>query len=74
MAEIIQFPKYRNLKDGLNSQSCLEQAKNLNLKDVVVAGYTQEGNFFFSASENITNESSLFLLEIAKLHIFKNVK
>lgn len=66
MSEVIQL---RVLRDNLPVEACLNQARNMNLKEVLVVGWTQDGKLFFSASENLTNEGSLWLAESAKNQI-----
>lgn len=70
---ILQFPTNKVLRDNLKTDSCLDQAKIIGLEDVVIVGFTKDGKFFFSASEDVTNERSLYLLESGKKYIFEEL-
>lgn len=69
---IVQFPSEKALRDNLPVNDCLNQAKVLNLDSCVVLGFMpgENGRFFFSASKDVTNESTLFLLKCAEKHLF----
>lgn len=69
---ILKFPSEKTLRDNLPVSDCLDQAKRLGLSSVVIMGYTKDGEFFFSASEEVTNENTLFLLKCAERSIFND--
>jgi len=73
---LLQFPTNTNivLKDNLKTDSCLDQAKKLDLADTVIIGFRKEengGDFFFSASEGVDNANVLWLLKIAEKYILE---
>lgn len=68
--KVIDFPTHKVLRDNLPVEKCFKQAGLMNLKEALIIGYTPEGKFFFSASENTTNESSNWLLDLAKKYVF----
>lgn len=73
MDDLLKFPTNKVLRNNLETSSCLDQAKIMDLDNVVIVGFTKQGNLFFSASKDVTNETSVFLLEGAKKHIFDNI-
>lgn len=52
-ADISIFPTGK-----INPQAILEKAKELNLKDVIVIGWDNDGEFFISSSDNRGSEIS----------------
>lgn len=70
---IVKFPSENILRDNLPVEKCLNQAKITGLESVVVAGFTKEGKFFFSASENVSNETTLWLLKLSEKSLFDEI-
>lgn len=71
---IINFPIDKTLRHNLPVDPFFNQAKSVNLTRAIIVGYTQDDKFFFSASENVTNEEALFLLKCGEKFIFDEVE
>jgi hypothetical protein len=68
MADIIKFPKTFNeplTTDKVPINKVLSGADKANLKETVVIGYDEKGDFYFASSE-ADGPSVLWLLESAK--------
>lgn len=69
---IINFPSNVQLKDNLGVEKCLDQAKKVGLSKLFIAGYTNDGKYFFS-SENANNEEVIFLNKITERYVLKDI-
>lgn len=65
MSEVFCLP----VSDRIHPDGIIENARGANLKRVVIIGWDQDGNLFFSGSESL--ETTIYMLRNAEHELFR---